>query len=394
MTSGLNHRVLAALVLLLSVSTAGYSADKIKIGFISTLSGPNSALGIDIRDGFNLALKMNGGKLGGLPAEVILADDKLSPEVGKQQAERLIKLERVDFLTGTVFSNVLLAVAPEAFASKTIYISPNAGPSQLAGEQCNRYFFNSAWQNDTNQGVPGILANNRAIKSVVLIAPNYQAGRDALNGFRSYYKGQVLQEVYTKLGQLDYGVELTQIRAAKPEAVFFFLPGGMGINFIKQFVGGGLSKDISLITAGVSADEDIIRAVGEPMLGIFNTAHWGHDLSNEANRKFVAAYQKEYKQTPSIFASQGYDTALLIDAAVRDVHGSLADRDAVIRALRAKKFQSVRGDFKWGNNNYPIEDWYLRVVGRDAQGRITNKIVGTVQKNLGDPHAPKCSLKW
>ncbi len=383
-----------ALAFAIFIAGPAAAAERIKVGFISTLSGPNSALGIDIRDGFNLAVKMAGGKLGGLPADVIALDDKLDPETGKQHAERFIKRDRVDFLTGIVFSNVLVAVAPMAFESKTIYISPNAGPSQLAGEQCNRYLFATAWQNDTNNGVPGILASQRGFKSVYLIAPNYQAGRDALNGFKTYYKGKVVDEVYTKLGQLDYAVELAQLRAAKPEAVFVFLPGGMGVNFIKQFVGAGLSRDITLLAPGVGADEDIIRAVGEPMLGLFNTAHWGHDLNNEANRKFVAAYEKEYRQLPSLFAAQGYDTALLIDAAVRDVRGKVEDREGVIGALRAKKFQSVRGDFRWGNNNFPIQDWYVRVVGKDTKGRITNKVVGTVQKDLGDPHSSKCPLKW
>ncbi len=375
-------------------ASIAHAADTVKVGFVSTLSGPASALGNDIRDGFNLALKMNGGKLGNLPAKVFQIDDKLNPEAGRQAAERLIRLERIDFLTGTVFSNVLVATAPVAIASKTIYISPNAGPSELAGSGCSRYFFNVAWQNDTNQGVPGILANQREIKSIAVIAPNYQAGRDAINGFKHFYKGQVVAEIYSALGQLDYGAELAQLRAAKPQAVFFFLPGSMGINFIKQFVGAGLTKDIGLITAGVSADEDIIRAVGAPMLGLVNTAHWGHDLPNDANRQFVGAFEKEYGRLPSIYASQGYDTARLIDAAVRDVKGKVEDKEAVIKALRAKRFQSVRGDFKWDNNNYPIQDWYVRIVGRDAAGRITNKIVGTVQKDLGDPHAVKCPLKW
>ena len=386
-------RMLLLTVLFLAALAAN-AAERVKVGFISTLSGPNAALGLDIRNGFDLAVKMAGGKLGGLPLDLTVLDDKLDPEAGKQHADRLVKRDRVDFLTGIVFSNVLVAVAPVAFESKTIYVSANAGPSQLAGEQCNRYLFGAAWQNDTNNGVPGILATQRGFKSVYLIAPNYQAGRDALSGFKSFYKGKVVEEVYTKLGQLDYAVELAHIRAARPEAVFYFLPGGMGINFIKQFVGAGLSKDITLLTAGVGADEDIIRAVGEPMLGLINTAHWGHDLNNQANRKFVAAYENEYKQLPSLFAAQGYDTALLIDAAVRDVRGRVEDREAVIRALRAKKFQSVRGEFKWDNNNFPIQDWYLRVIGRDAKGRITNKVVGTVQKDLGDPHAAKCPLKW
>jgi branched-chain amino acid transport system substrate-binding protein len=383
----------AALAAAILVPTAS-AADRVKVGFISTLSGPNAALGIDIRDAFQLAVKLNGGKLGGLPADVLVADDQFNPETGKQAAERLVRRDRVDFLTGIVFSNILLAAAPVALEAKTFYISPNAGPSQYAGESCNRMLFNAAWQNDVNNGAPGLLATQRKFQNMYVIAPNYQAGRDAVNGFKTYYKGKVVEEVYTRLGQLDYSAELAQIRAAKPEALFIFLPGGMGVNFIKQFVAAGLSKDITLLTAGVGADEDIIKAVGEPMLGVFNTAHWGHDLDNDANRKFVAAFEKEYGRLPTVYAAQAYDTALLIDAAVRDVKGKIEDKEAVIRALRAKRFASVRGEFKWDVNNHPIQDWYLRVVGRDSKGRLTNKIVGKVTTNLGDPHAAKCNLKW
>jgi branched-chain amino acid transport system substrate-binding protein len=385
---------LAAFAAATLAATGAHAADKVKVGFISTLSGPNAALGIDIRDAFQLAVKMNGGKLGGLPAEVIVLDDQFNPDTGKQAADRLVKRDRVDFLTGIVFSNVLLAAVPPALEAKTIVVSANAGPSQLAGEQCNRYFFSASWQNDVNNGAPGMLATQREYRNVYLIAPNYPAGRDALNGFKTYYKGKIVEEVYTKLGQLDYSAEIAQIRAARPDALFFFLPGGMGVNFIKQFVAAGLSKDIRMLTAGVGADEDIIKAVGDPMLGLFNTAHWGHDLDNAQNRRFVEAFQKEYGRLPTVYAAQGYDTALLIDAAVRDVKGKVGDREAVIKALRAKKFQSVRGDFRWGNNNFPIQDWYLRVIGKDAQGRITNKVIGTVAKDVGDIHAAKCPLKW
>lgn len=392
----MNLRLIATAALSISAvfAPATNAADKVKVGFISTLSGPNAAIGIDIRDAFNLFMKMNGGKLGGLPAEVTIVDDQLNPDTGKQLADRLVRRDRVDFLTGIVFSNVMLAAAPVALDAKTFYISANAGPSQFAGEGCNRMLFTASWQNDQNNGAPGILAQQRGYKSVYLIAPNYPAGRDALAGFKGYYKGKISDEVYTKLGQLDYAAEIAQIRAAKPEALFVFLPGGMGINFVKQFVAAGLSKDIPILLAGVTADEDTLAAVGDAMLGVVNTAHWAHDLDNPANKKFVDAFELEYKRLPTLYASQGYDTAQLIDAAVRDVKGKIEDKEAVIKALRAKRFQSVRGDFKWANNNVPIQNYYLRIVGRDNKGRLTNKTLGIAAPNLGDPHAVKCPNKW
>ena len=386
-------RLLAA-VALAACAIGATAADKVKVGFISTLSGPNAAPGIDARDAFNLFLKMSGNKLGGLPAEVTIVDDQLNPDTGKQLADRMVKRDRVDFLTGIIYSNVMLAAAPVALDAKTFYISSNAGPSQFAGEGCNRQLFTVSWQNDQNNGAPGILAQQRGYKGVYIMAPNYPAGRDALSGFKAYYKGKIVDEVYSKLGQLDYAAELAQIRAAKPEALFVFLPGGMGINFIKQFVAAGMSKDIPLLVPGVTADEDVLGAVGESMLGVFNTSHWAHDLDNDANRKFVAGFEQEYKRLPTVYASQAYDTAQLIDAAVRDVKGKIEDKEAVTRALRAKRFPSVRGEFKWANNNIPIQNYYLRVVGKDSKGRITNKTVGIAAPNLGDPYSAKCPNKW
>ena len=369
------------------------AADKIKVGFISTLSGPSAALGVDIRDGFQLAIKMNGGKLGGLPAEVLVADDQFKPEVGRQAADKHVKLDKVNFLTGMVFSNIMLASVPVAFENKVIYVSPNAAPSPLAGKDCNPYLFVASWPNDAYHEAAGQHATNRGYKNTYLIAPNYQAGKDSLAGFKRFYKGKVSAEVYTQLGQLDYSAELAQVRAAKPDALYIFLPGGMGINFIKQFVAAGLSKDVPLIVPGFGSDQDIIRPVGDAMLGLFDTAHWAPDFDNAANKKFVAAFEKEYKRIPSVFAAQGYDTALLIDAAVRDVKGKVEDVEAVRKAMRAAKFESVRGAFKFNKNQMPIQNYYLRVVAKDNQGRIVNKTIGTIFKDHGDAYVQECKMK-
>jgi branched-chain amino acid transport system substrate-binding protein len=383
-----------ALTLAAATAVAGaHAADHVKVGFLSTLSGPGAGLGIDIRDGFNLALKHTGGKLGGLPAEVIVADDQQSPDAARQTTERLLKRDKVDFMTGVVFSNVMLAVGQPIFASKTFYVSANAGPSQYAGEQCNPYFFNVAWQNDNLHEAVGKTVADKGFKKVALLAPNYPAGKDALTGFKRYYKGEVVQEIYTRLGQLDYAPELAQVRASQPDAMYIFLPGGMGINFIKQFVASGLSKDVTLFGPGFSADEDVIRAVGEPMLGMFNTSQWAHDMDNAQNKRFVADFQKEYGRLPSLYASQGYDAAMLIDAAVRDVKGRIEDKDAVRRALKAANFKSVRGAFKFNTNHYPVQDYYLRVVSKDAQGRVTNRTLGTVFKNHADAYVGTCKMQ-
>jgi branched-chain amino acid transport system substrate-binding protein len=376
-----------------SMSAMAQSAEPVKIGLLSTLSGPGAGLGVDIRDGFQLAVKLAGNKLGGRPAEIVIADDQANPDVGRQTADRLIKRDKVDFLTGVVFSNVMLAVGAPTFASQTFYVSANAGPSQYAGEQCNPYFFSASWQNDNLHEAAGQVVQEKGFKRVALIAPNYPAGKDAIAGFKRFYKGEIASETLPALNQLNFGTEISQLRSSKADAVYIFLPGGMGINFIKQFVAAGLSKDMTLFGPGFSGDEDVIKAVGESMLGMFNTSQWAHDLDNAANKRFVAEFEKEYGRLPTLYAAQGYDAAQLIDAAVRDSKGKLDDKAVVRKALQAAKFQSVRGSFKFNKNQFPIQDYYLRIVSKDAKGRITNRTLGApVLKNHADAYVGNCKM--
>jgi branched-chain amino acid transport system substrate-binding protein len=382
-----------AFAVAMAAAVAGHAADKVKVGFISTLSGPNASIGTDIRDAFNLAIKLNGGKLGGLPAEVLVSDDQLKPELAKQIAERDLRLEKVDFITGTVFSNIVIAVAPDAIANKVFFISPNAGPAQYTGAQCNPFFFAASWPSEAYSEAAGEYMNSKGIKNAIFLAPNYIGGQDAASGFKRMYKGKLVEEMYTKLGQLDYSAELSQIRAKQPQALYVFLPGGMGINFIKQFVGAGMSREMQLVVPLWGADQDIIRAVGDPMLGLFSVGHWSIDFDNPANKKFVAEFEKEYKRLPTGYAASGYDTALLIDSAVRKVKGRIEDKDALRNALRAADFQSVRGHFKFNRNQFPIQNYYLQVVGKDADGRLVHKTLGTVLKDRGDAYVDQCKMK-
>ena len=374
-------------------AVSAHAADKVKVGFISTLSGPNASIGIDIRDAFNLAVKLNGGKLGGLPAEVLVGDDGLKPEQAKQLAERYLQRDRVDFITGIVFSNVVLAVAPDAIANKVFFISPNAGPAQYTGAQCNPFFFAASWPSEAYSEAAGQYVTSKGLKNVIFLAPNYVGGHDAATGFKRYFKGKLQEEMYTKLGQLDYAAELSQIRAAKPQALYVFLPGGMGVNFIKQFVAAGMSQEIQLIVPLWGSDQDIIRAVGDPMLGLFSVGHWSIDLDNAANRKFVAEFEKEYKRLPTGYAASGYDTAMLMDSAIRKVKGRIEDKDALRAALRAADFKSVRGDFKFGPNQFPVQNYYLQLVGKDNNGRIVHKTIGTVLKDRADAYVQNCKMK-
>ena len=384
-----------ALTLALAVATGCASAaDKVKVGFLSTLSGPGGALGIDIRDGFNLAVKHAGGKLGNLPLELTVVDDQQKPDVGKQSAERLLQQNKVDFMTGVVFSNILLPLVPAVLESKTFYISPNTGPEDYAGAKCNPYFFVASWQNEDVPGAMGKYATEKGYKNVYLIGANYPGGKESLAGFKRYFKGKIADEVYTPMGQLDYAAELATMQSKNPDALFIFLPGGMGINFIKQFTGTGANKTTALLLPGFSADEDTIKPVGAALVGALNSSHWAHDLDNPQNRRFVADFEKEYGRLPSMYAAQGYDTGQLIDAAIRDVGGNLDDKAALRKALEKANFKSVRGAFRFNDNHYPVQDYYLREVVKDDAhgGRITNRTVSKIMTNQADPFAAQCKM--
>lgn len=369
------------------------AADKIKIGFLSTLSGPSAVLGTSVLDGFNLALKKTGNKLGGLPVEVIVQDDQGKPDVAHGLGEKLIKKEKVDFLTGPIFQNVLAAVDKEAFKSETFLISPNSGPSNLAGEGCNPYFFVVSWISDSYSEATGQYLTQKGFKNVFVVAPNYPGGKDVVAGFKRFYKGKIAEESYVKMGELDFAAELTQIRAAKPDSVFFFLPGGMGINFMKQWNQSGLGAQIPLFATGWNFDQDTLKALGDSTLGSLHAAHWSTDFDNPQSKQFVADFEKEYKRLPSIYASQGYDTAMLMDAAVRDVKGKIEDKPALRKALEAANFKSVRGDFKFNTNHFPIQTYYSQIVVKDDKGRVVNKTTGKIFENHPDAYVAACKMK-
>ncbi|MDO9596370.1 MAG: ABC transporter substrate-binding protein [Azoarcus sp.] len=368
------------------------AADSIKIGMMTTLSGPGAGLGIDIRDGFNLAVKHLGGKIGDLPTELIVADDAQNPETAKQITERFIKRDKVDIATGVVFSNIMLAVGPAFFAAETFYVSANAGPSQYAGADCNPFFFNVAWQNDNLHEAMGKHVQDKGYKKVALVAPNYPAGKDALTGFKRFYQGAVAEEVYTKLGQLDYAAEIAQVRASGADALYIFLPGGMGINFIKQYSQSGMLKKTPLFAPGFSGDEDVVKAVGPAMEGAFNTSHWYREMDNAVNQRFVADFQKDFNRLPTLYASQGYDAAMLIDAAVKAADGKIEDKAALRKALETVKAPTTRGEYHFGNNHYPVQSYYLREVVKNADGSVSNKYVGKVMDKHTDAYAKDCKM--
>jgi len=380
---GLAAGTAVSAALTLGAAQAPAQAADLKIGMITTLSGGGSGLGIDVRDGFMLALKQSGES----GIEVMIEDDAQKPDIAKQIADKFIQRDKVDILTGIIWSNLAMAVVPAAVKDGVFYISPNAGPSQLAGKGCDPLYFNVAWQNDNLHEAMGGYLQDNGLKKPFILAPNYPAGKDALTGFKRFYTGDVAGEIYTKLGQTDYAAEIAQIREADPDSVFFFLPGGMGIAFVKQYAQSGLT--VPLFGPAFSFDQGILAAVGDAALGVKNTSQWSKDLDNAANKAFVEAFQAAYGRLPSLYASQGYDAANLIVAAWKQA--GIEDKDAFRKALEAADFASVRGSFKFDATHHPIQDIYVREVVKEGDV-LTNKIIGVGLKQHAHAYAADCRM--
>jgi branched-chain amino acid transport system substrate-binding protein len=384
----------ASAALLLAAGPAMAQQKSIKIGFVSTFSGPVAVIGEDMRNSFELALDHMGRKMGGLPVEVVYEDDGFKPEVGKQKTEKLIESDKVDFIAGYIWSNVLLASVKPAFDSKTFLISANAGPHQLAGEGCSPFFFSTSWQNDQTPQAMGHYMNQKGVKSVFLIGPNYAAGKDMLAGVAATFKGTIVgEELTTWPSQLDFSAELAKAKAANPEAIFIFYPGRAGVQFLTQYAQAGLKGKIPLYTA-FTIDELSLPLQKELALGVPGAQEWVNDLPNDANKKFVADYIKKYPgKKPSFYGAQSYDAANLIASAVAATNGNLSDKAVVQKALEKADFKSVRGNFRFNNNHIPIQNFYLQDVVQDAKGDFVLKTVATIVTDNQDAFHGKCPMK-
>ena len=383
-----------AAALALVAAPAAAQQKTVKIGFIGTFSGPAAALGADMRNSFEVGLDHVGRKLGGLPVEVIYEDDQIKPEVGVQKTQKLIESDKVDFLVGYIWSNVLLASLKPATDTKTFLITTNAGPSQIAGEQCSPYVFSTSWNNDQTPAAIGLYMNQKNVKTAFLIGPNYAAGKDMLEGVAATFKGKIVgRELTTWPGQLDFSAELSKAAAAKPDAIFAFYPGGAGIQFVTQYVQKGLKGQIPLYTA-FTIDELSLPLQKENALGVPGAQQWVNDLPNAENKKFVEDYRKKFTGLrPTFYGAQSYDAANLINSAVIAVKGDTSKKDEMKAAMEKASFKSVRGDFKFGKNHVPIQNFYLQDVVKDASGALALKTVATIVKDSQDKFVDKCPMK-
>jgi branched-chain amino acid transport system substrate-binding protein len=387
-------RILLGTIALLALGTAPALPQQktIKIGFISSFSGPAAAIGNDMRNSFELALDHHGRKLGGLPVEVIYEDDQIKPEVGVQKTQKLIESDKVDFIVGYIWSNVLLASLKPIVDSKTFLVITNAGASQVAGELCSPYVFSTSWNNDQTPQAVGLYMNQKGVKTAFLIGPNYAAGKDMLEGVKATFKGQIVGQELTRWpDQLDFSAELSKARAAKPDAIFAFYPGGAGVQFITQYVQSGLKGQIPLYTA-FTIDELSLPRMKDLAVGIPGAQQWVNDLPNEANKKFVADYKAKYKASPSFYGAQTYDALALLESAVVAVKGDLTKKDEMRKAMEKADFKSVRGNFKFGPNHIPIQNFYLQDVVKQGD-EYALKTVATIVENDQDKHVGKCPMK-
>jgi len=380
----------AAAALLLGLTTGAATAqEKLRIGVIVTTSGPAAALGAQVRDGFALAVKDLGGKMGGREVEIVNADDELKPDAAVVKVRGLLEREKVDFVVGPIFSNILQAIHKPVTENKTFLISPNAGPSSYAGKECNPFFYVTSYQNDQVHEILGKVAQDRGYKRMYLMVPNYQAGRDSVAGFKLDYKGEIVEESYLPLNTIDFQPELTKINSQKPDAVFTFMPGGLGVNLVKQYRQAGLADRIPVLSA-FTVDESTLPAQQDAAVGMFGGANWAPNLDNPQSKKFVAAYEAAYNSVPGTYAMQAYDAAMLIDSAVRAVKGDISNKAAVSAALKKADFTSLRGSFKFNTNGYPIQNFYLTKVAKRPDGKFQTEIVEKVFSDYGDSYAKDC----
>ena len=383
----------AAIATALAFAAPAQAQQKVKIGFISTMSGPPAIIGKHMKDSVEVALDQLGRKMGGMEVEMFYGDDQFKPEVGVQLAEEMLKKNQVDFMAGIIWSNVMMAVVPVVTGAGKIMVGANAGAAPLAGSQCNELYFSASWNNDQSPEAMGKYLQEQNVKDLYVLAPNYQAGKDMVAGLKRYYKNNIVEEIYTKPGQQDYQAEITQLRSKNPKAVFAFYPGGMGIQFLRQYDQAGLRGKLPLYTV-YTVDEISIPAVKDAAVGIKEARFWSPDLKNAASQKYVADYKKKYGKLPVFYGAQSYDAIMLIDSAVKATKGNLKDSKALALAMRKADYPSIRGPFQFNVNHHPIQNFYLLDTVKLPSGDIEMRIQKTVFEKHKDSYYQDCKMKW
>ncbi|MBI2726303.1 MAG: ABC transporter substrate-binding protein [Polaromonas sp.] len=365
----------------------------VKIGFLATMSGPSSEVGRDQLDGFNLALERLGGKLGGTTATVIREDDQQKPEIALNALSKLLEKDNVDIVTGLTFANILMAMQPKIAATDVPFVGSVAGPSPTAGAQCKPNLFVMSWQSDSPAEVVGKYFADKGVKRLSTLTPNFVGGKDKIAGLKRFYKGEIVDEIYTPLNQLDFSAELTQVSSSKPDAIYAFYPGALGIAFVKQYQQAGLLGKIPFYSSN-TIEGSALDAMGSAATGAIVGDSWTPGLQNPESKQFVAAFESRYKRVPSAYAAFSYDAAMLLDSALKSLKGNASDRKALTKAIAIAKFKSVRGSFKFGKNNYPVQDYHVFQIAKSGAAKPEFKLLASnVLKGHSDAYVDQCPMK-
>jgi branched-chain amino acid transport system substrate-binding protein len=373
---------LAAALLAVGLAQAQPSSAKLKVGLMLPYTGTYAALGTAIENGFRLHVQEQGGKLGGREIEFVKVDDESDPAKATDNVNKLIKRDNVDVLVGTVHSGVAMAMAKVAKDTGTLLIVPNAGADAVTGPMCAPNIFRSSFSNWQPGYAMGEVVAKKGHKKVVTITWKYAAGDESVRGFKEAFEksgGQVVKELSLPFPGVEFQALLTEIAAAKPDAVYTFFAGGGAVKFVKDYAAAGLKKTIPLYGAGFLTD-GTLEAQGADAEGLLTTLHYADALNTPRDNAFRLSYAKAYKLQPDVYAVQGYDAAQMLAVGLNAVKGDLSKKEAFAAAVQKARIDSPRGPFAVSKAHNPVQDIYLRQVSGKE-----NKLVGVATKSLADP---------
>lgn len=373
--------VVSVVFLISSVGTA--AAQSLKIGFPVPLTGPQSPLGKDLRDGFQLYMDQIGSEVEGHDIEVFVTDTASKPSQGISKVRELVESEGVDVLSGVINSGVAFGIRDYVTKNQIPLVLGNAGAPGLTQEKRSPFILRVSFENGQHDRFGGWYAYNKmGYRDIVTVAWDYSAGRDKAASFQKAFKkagGNIVNEYYAPLGTSDFAPYLTNIISQRNQidAVWAFMAGSDAIKFIKQYSSYGLKDQVELFPIGDLLAQDVLPAMGDAAIGIKNYTHYAWTLQTEENQQFVEAYRDEYGDFPSIFSEQGYVAARVITESVKEVNGNIDNTFHWLSAMRSARFMAPRGQFQFDSLQNVILPVYLREVKR-VDGELQNVITGKI----------------
>ncbi|MBC7953081.1 MAG: ABC transporter substrate-binding protein [Rhodospirillaceae bacterium] len=375
-------------------SGAGASDPSIVVGVVATLTGPGALAGQDLVDGFNLALKQLGGRFSNQEVRVVLADDKGSPDIARQQVKRLMDRERLDMVLTGVSAPSLATIIKPLVDARLFVLNLDQSPPALSGAECSQFLFSLAAPVDGLHEAMGQYLAAEHIRRVVVVGPQTGVTNDAVAALKRTFPGEVVAVLSPHPGAATFAPELDHIKQLKPDAIYSLLTGGMGGGFVRAWGASPLKGEIPLFPLWPAVERQMLPAMADAAQDMISIGTWGNDLDSIPNRRLNADFEMEFGRPPSTWAAQGYDAAFLVDSALKATNGKTSNEDALRTALRRADFISARGSFKFNTNQFPVLNYYLRKVSRDAKGRPTHEMRGVVLKEWRDRQAHSCPMRW